>query len=474
MSRAHLQTILRHAEALAADHAADAELLARFVATRDDRAFATLVRRHGAMVWNVCRNLLPADADAEDAFQATFLALVRGGRRVRHGERLAAWLHGVAVRVAMKVRRTAANRRHREQAAATTEAAVPVSESSWNELLAAVHEEVERLPDGLRSAFVLCCLEGVRQADAADQLGLKVNTLTARLARARQRVIDRLARRGLTAGTAAGAVALGSATGTAAAPPALAELAAALPRSLESLSPTVLQLAQGAFEMSTRTKWLAAALLVATAMTTTIGTAVFSDATGQTPGSDRGGRDARAAGGRSGGPSVAFLSVRTPQWEYKVTTVPLVGLTPEQELNKLGEEGWELVTSGEKGALVFKRQKVRVLTAPAGRGGDGDEAAPAVEKKADGVTTQVFPIKHTQASTLSATLAPLLAADDGRGFGGNPFGGNVRLSGRTKLTVDDRTNSLIVIADDATLKMIKELVEKLDVPVKDEPKRPSK
>src|SRR5207302_310442 len=101
-----LQTVLRRAEALAADHAPsavpDAELLGQFAHTRDESAFAELLRRHGPMVWAVCRHLLPNDADAEDAFQATFLALVRSAGSIRRGAALGGWLHGVAVRTATK------------------------------------------------------------------------------------------------------------------------------------------------------------------------------------------------------------------------------------------------------------------------------------------------------------------------------------------------------------------------------------
>src|SRR5437899_1022090 len=149
MSRSLLHVVLRHAEAICtgSGEEPDAELLRRFVRNRDEAAFAVLLRRHGPMVWAVCRHLLPDHADAEDACQATFLALVRSPGRIRQGSSLAAWLHGVAVRVAKKARRSAVRRKQREAKAAGPEADRSVPEATWAALLAAVHEEVQRLPD---------------------------------------------------------------------------------------------------------------------------------------------------------------------------------------------------------------------------------------------------------------------------------------------------------------------------------------
>src|SRR6476469_9756425 len=99
----------------------DADLLRRFVATRDDEAFGRLVKRHGRLVWAVCRHLSRSDAEADDAFQATFLVLFRNAAKIRDAGRLSAWLHGVAYRVCARARRAAQRRAVRERAAAVSE-----------------------------------------------------------------------------------------------------------------------------------------------------------------------------------------------------------------------------------------------------------------------------------------------------------------------------------------------------------------
>ena len=203
MNRTILQTVLRRVEAQAVQGRGglgDAELLRRFAATRDDAAFTVLVRRHGPLVWAVCRNLLPNEADAEDAFQATFLALIESASRVRTAA-VGAWLHGVAVRVAKMTRRSAGRRRQRERKVAVLETSARVAAAAWNHLQAAVHEEVSQLPESLRIAFVLCNLQGKSQCDVAAELGWKPGTLTGRLSKARRQLLERLSKRGIAAGS---------------------------------------------------------------------------------------------------------------------------------------------------------------------------------------------------------------------------------------------------------------------------------
>src|SRR5262249_52981314 len=154
----------------------DAELLHRFVHLRDEPAFATLLGRHGALVWAACRAVLGHEQDAEDAFQATFLVLLRQCHAVRKESSLGSWLSGVARRVALRARRTAARRRSREEKQPAGAAEGPVAAAALRELQAILLEEVDRLPAKYRAPFVLCCLEGLGRVEAAAALGWKEGT----------------------------------------------------------------------------------------------------------------------------------------------------------------------------------------------------------------------------------------------------------------------------------------------------------
>ena len=176
----------------------DRELLEAFAVRRDQRAFAALVGRHGAMVLGVCRNVLHHEQDAEDAFQVTFLVLVRHAATIRKRESLASWLHGVAYRTALTARRAAARRRQQEERLQTMARTKSTSELGWQDVEGALQEELERLPEPFRAAFILCCLECRPRSEAARELGLKEGTVASRVERARKRLQERLARRGIT------------------------------------------------------------------------------------------------------------------------------------------------------------------------------------------------------------------------------------------------------------------------------------
>jgi RNA polymerase sigma factor (sigma-70 family) len=360
MTHSFLDVVLRGAEALAARDGvaslADPDLLRRFAADRDQAAFAVLVRRHGPLVWGVCRNLLPADADAEDAFQASFLALVRSAGTIRQTETLGGWLHAVAYRIAMKARRTAARRRKREAIAAIPEPDSPVPDAAWDDLQAAVHEEVCRLPDKLRIPFVLCGLQGRQQKDVAKQLGWKIGTVSGRLTQARQRLLDRLARRGVPVGMAAGAAVLGMASGTAAVPYSVSSKALAVVATPDAVSPVVISLARGVNPMYlTRTKMLVAGVLLAGALTTGIGSRLVSTADAQAPSSEPSPDAIKKA--------LDYLRSQPSQdrWEYKFVRVDKT-FTPS-DLQKLlsasDRDGWEYC-----GTQELADAKAQIAAAP--------------------------------------------------------------------------------------------------------------
>jgi RNA polymerase sigma factor (sigma-70 family) len=179
------------------------ELLRRYLDDRDEIAFEALVTRHAPMVQGVCRRMLGDQAEVEDAFQATFLVLVRRARQLGPGDSLGAWLYGVAVRVAMRARSTAARRSRFEPIDGERAAALATVLPGDRELRAVLDQEVDRLPAKYRSPIVLCYVEGQTHEEAARQLNWPLGTVKGRLARARDLLRSRLMRRGVapSAGT---------------------------------------------------------------------------------------------------------------------------------------------------------------------------------------------------------------------------------------------------------------------------------
>jgi RNA polymerase sigma factor (sigma-70 family) len=177
--------------------ASDRHLLERFVTVRDEAAFAGLVQRHGPMVLGVCRRLLHDAQEAEDAFQATFLVLVHKAATIGRPHLLGPWLHGVACRIAGRARQ-AARRRAREREVAAMPDRDPSVEAVWRELRQVLDEELGRLAHKYRAPLVLVYLEGKTTEEAARLLGCPRGTVLSRLARGRDRLRDRLARRGMT------------------------------------------------------------------------------------------------------------------------------------------------------------------------------------------------------------------------------------------------------------------------------------
>jgi RNA polymerase sigma factor (sigma-70 family) len=202
----------------------DGQLLDRFVGGRDRLALEALVCRHAPMVWGVCRRTLAHHDQAEDAFQATFLVLVRKAASIRSPELLPNWLYRVAHKTACKARQTAAKRAARESQVRVLPEPLPVGPPAGEfgpELPAVLDEELSRLPEKYRLALVLCDLEGRSRAEAARQLRLPEGTVASRLARGRARLARRLARRGVTASATSLAAACSQKAASGAVPAAL-------------------------------------------------------------------------------------------------------------------------------------------------------------------------------------------------------------------------------------------------------------
>ena len=182
--------------------ATDSQLLDCFVKERDSAAFRSLVDRHGPAVLQVCRGVLHDPHAAEDAFQATFLVLVRKAPSIKDPELLGGWLRGVAYRTALRARSHAARRRVIERTRADMSPTAHFHDELAPELRQMIREELDRLPDSYRQALTLCYMEGLTHQEAASRLGWPVGTVKVRLLRGRRLLRERLDRRGASLGSA--------------------------------------------------------------------------------------------------------------------------------------------------------------------------------------------------------------------------------------------------------------------------------
>jgi RNA polymerase sigma factor (sigma-70 family) len=195
-----MSSLLRHIRRAAllsgAGALADAQLLESFLTRRDEAAFEALLGRHGPMVLGVCRRVLRDPHAAEDAFQATFLVLVRKASTIRPRQMVGSWLYGVAYRTALKARALTMKRRVKEKDAMQRARWVPPADDPPEELLAQLDAALSRLPEKYRVPIVLCELEGKRRKEVAAILGLPEGTVAWRVARAKKLLAKRLARFG--------------------------------------------------------------------------------------------------------------------------------------------------------------------------------------------------------------------------------------------------------------------------------------
>jgi len=217
MSNSRLNHLLDHVRKTLLGHdgagLTDAKLLERFVVGREEAAFAALVRRHGGLVWGVCRRVLSNHHDAEDAFQATFLVLARKAASIKAPSLLANWLFGVAQRTAHKLKSANAHRQARERQVRDMPQPQTGTGNLWHDLEPILDAAGSRLPDKYRAVILLCDLEGKTRRQAALALGIPQGTVASRLATARDKLARLLTRHGVEiTGAALAAVLAGKAS----------------------------------------------------------------------------------------------------------------------------------------------------------------------------------------------------------------------------------------------------------------------
>jgi RNA polymerase sigma factor (sigma-70 family) len=311
----------------------DGQLLERFIRRGDETAFTALVRRHGPMVLGVCRRVLRDLHEAEDAFQATFLLLVRKAGSLRQPDLLGPWLHGVARRTALKARTLATRRQARERPLEDWPAPTPSDDLAWRDLRPVLDDAIRRLPSKYRVPFVLCYLDGMTNAQAARHLGCPPGTIATRLARAREQLRRRLTRQGIALSSGAIVTALVGGTASAKVPPMLlgatARLAAAFGagKGAGAIVPvSVLTLMKGVWTsmLMDKLKILAGVLVTVSAAGIGAGLAAFP-APGDEPTALETPRPAAPAPPRSPG----ALTNRTPNFQVDAPTRRIAQLVAE-------------------------------------------------------------------------------------------------------------------------------------------------
>jgi RNA polymerase sigma factor (sigma-70 family) len=199
MAESPLRDLAQHLRMLAVPMLSDVQMLQLYVSTSDGTAFAAIVRRHGKMVHGVCRRVLGQGPDVDDVFQAVFLVLSQKAASIRQQSGLANWLHGVALRLARKLRSQRARDRRAEQRgkepAMHDDPSAAAELREWGTIL---DEELARLPALNRDALIVCLMEGQSHAEAARRLGWPLGTLKGRLLRGRTMLRKRLEQRGVT------------------------------------------------------------------------------------------------------------------------------------------------------------------------------------------------------------------------------------------------------------------------------------
>jgi RNA polymerase sigma factor (sigma-70 family) len=181
----------------------DGQLLDQFVSGSNPVAFEALLHRHGPLIWGACRRLLSEPQDVEDAFQATFLVVLRKAKYFQRRSSLGTWLYGIAYRVALKARQRDARRGNNERRFAEMTPTESACEAGWEELKPVLDAELDKLPEKYRAPLVLCYLEGKTNEQAASELGRPAGSISKHLARGRELLRERLQTRGVALTAAA-------------------------------------------------------------------------------------------------------------------------------------------------------------------------------------------------------------------------------------------------------------------------------
>jgi RNA polymerase sigma factor (sigma-70 family) len=343
-----LRNLRKAALVLAGEGVTDGQLLERYLARRDEGAFEALLQRHGPMVLGVCRRILPNVADAEDAFQATFLVLMRKASAIVPRQLVGNWLYGVAFRTATSAKALNARRKAKERLAVRCEAR---EEDALTDLWPVLDQELSRLPDKYRVAVVLCDLQGKTRRTAARQLGWPEGTLSTRLRAARKRLAKALARRGVTlpAGALAAALAQGTARALpsplAAATRALAARVAAGQGVAGVISAQVLALAEGVIKSMFLTK-LKVALGVLLAVTVLSSSALLAGRPPADPKAVRLPAPPSAEGGGAGaGAKPPAFQAKERSGQEKKKPAP-AAVTVQVELEEIKVKGNDLFLTG--------------------------------------------------------------------------------------------------------------------------------
>jgi RNA polymerase sigma factor (sigma-70 family) len=342
----------------------DGQLLHDYVSRREEAALAALVGRHGPMVWGVCRRLLRNLHDAEDAFQATFLVLVRKAASIAWRNLVGNWLYGVAYQTAMKARATAARRKGRERQVTPMPEAEAARQDRWPELQPLLDHELSRLPDKYRIPIVLCDLEGRTRKAAARQLGCPEGTVAGRLARARALLAKRLARHGLPISAAALAAVLAQNAASAAVPVAVAAVAiraaagyaAGQVAAGGALSAGAVALAEGVLRGLLLAKLRLPAVVLVVLATLGAGAAVLAR-----QGPAEGPADTRAADKSAGAPA-REAGDPWPQWRGPNRDGVVRGITAPAKWPGALKEEWKVPVGEGVASPVVAGGKVYVFT----------------------------------------------------------------------------------------------------------------